>query len=902
MTTYKEDSGFNIGMAIMKVVSIPHISIIDNNYEQVDAVENRVLALKSSMKTLLNSVYSAYERVRKPYNNCYFSIEFRWVTVPVDNQPYKSDIQLFLILRGIKHNEIMDGLIEQIQSAFKTSLESNKYIIETITYEDFIANMPDLGVNVVSKALVKGEGIARLSSPMMPSCYTFDRLTPSSIDFHELVATLIKSSSVYLSFFLQPTFLQQQEQASIGNYNQQLSMLSGGINTGAMGNIAFVAAEKELELYSYYAHNLQSPLFEFFVLVSGNNVDVQQVSSSVIGMLGSNTSMLQERDVTNENISQHENLYYLPWRLSSDLKNNNAHQQYKNFAGALWRMPFIVTAEEASEFAYFPFATNQMSAGLIVNETIYDGRKYKDGIITSNGGEHSNPQNYIEIGELKGALGHKINLPLKEICKHLFVCGTPGMGKSTFSVGLLDRLWKNYDKDHRVPFLVIEPAKNEYRAMLQSIPELQVFTPGKDFISPFVLNPFIPPKGVVLQNYKSYLKSIFKAAVTSSEALSKIIEETIDNCYADFGWLDHYTSDDGAEVFGMDDFIKCFQTTFDEIGYKGEVQNMGKAGVLRLKSLARFFSNYNSISAEDILCKPTVIELNGIPDADEKAVMTTIILSYLFAYLDANRVGETQERLKNLILIEESHVLLSNISEKADGSANPSAEARKLIVNALAERRSQGVGFVIADQSPNAVGYEVVRLTGTKVAYRLVESGDKNLLGESISLTDAQKARLGRFTPGEAFIHGPGIDAEEIKTPNYRIDSNISISISDKGVAEHCQYWRVNGRQLMLRPYPQCALIKSCSNDCSLELCNLARQITRRIYRNNSIGKMTLVKELNANVLSSLEEQIKEGLNREPYSERLLQCVRAQLLRRVFYESHIPISIPKINAFIKSKN
>ena len=78
MTTYKEDSGFNIGMAIMKVVSIPHISIIDNNYEQVDAVENRVLALKSSMKTLLNSVYSAYERVRKPYNNCYFSIYFNF--------------------------------------------------------------------------------------------------------------------------------------------------------------------------------------------------------------------------------------------------------------------------------------------------------------------------------------------------------------------------------------------------------------------------------------------------------------------------------------------------------------------------------------------------------------------------------------------------------------------------------------------------------------------------------------------------------------------------------------------------------------------------------------------------------------------------------------------------------
>ena len=68
----------------------------------------------------------------------------------------------------------------------------------------------------------------------------------------------------------------------------------------------------------------------------------------------------------------------------------------------------------------------------------------------------------------------------------VMIIAGPGSGKTTFSVSLLDRLWK----EHQIPFLVIEPAKNEYRALVESIPDIQVFTPGKNYISPFVFNPF----------------------------------------------------------------------------------------------------------------------------------------------------------------------------------------------------------------------------------------------------------------------------------------------------------------------------------------------------------------------------------------------------------------------------
>ena len=54
-------------------------------------------------------------------------------------------------------------------------------------------------------------------------------------------------------------------------------------------------------------------------------------------------------------------------------------------------------------------------------------------------------------------------IPLNDFTKHGLIVGMPGSGKTTFSVSLLDRLWKQ----HHIPFLVIEPAKNEYRSLVR---------------------------------------------------------------------------------------------------------------------------------------------------------------------------------------------------------------------------------------------------------------------------------------------------------------------------------------------------------------------------------------------------------------------------------------------------
>ena len=552
---------------------------------------------------------------------------------------------------------------------------------------------------------------------------------------------------------------------------------------------------------------------------------------------------------------------------------------------SLYRLPYVITADESSGLFRIPIGTQRISAGLPINETESSSKTYADNLI--NAGD-------IEIGNLKSSGSNDtIGISLNDLAKHMLVVGTPGSGKTTFSVSLLDRLWK----DHHIPFLVIEPAKNEYRALIQSIPELQVFTPGKNFISPFVFNPFVPPKNVKLETYKSTLKTAFAAAVSMSTPLDKIFEEAINNCYSDFRWLDTYTVDDKGQTFNISDFIKCFQNTFDEIGYTGDARNIGRAGVVRLNSLSNLFDNYFSIPIQDLLEKPTIIELAAIENSDQKALIISLLLLSILAFVNSNYVG--QGGLKNVILLEEAHVLLDAESNASQGDANPSAIAQGLVKRMLAEIRSYGVGIVIADQSPRKVSTDVVALTDMKMVFRLVEATDKQIVADSMNMSEAQTQRLSRLKPGEAFLFFNRLDEpEEVITPDYRLENNIDITLTDEGIQKLSTYW--NDKQECLRPYPECMKTRYCTKTCDYARRILAREIARRIFvKNFKVGCSGF--EPVKKVFGQITNLVKAELNDEPFSRELLSCVKVHLWRKIRYGTKIPVrEVQIMNSLEKS--
>lgn len=879
MNNYKSlelNDGEFVGIGILEITSIPMQTILKERYQEGTDIENEY---RQGFSNFLTELHQNYQSFFSVYGNTEVSAELLWVTEPVANQPFKAKINLFMVLRALAGNESTAlAMVERLVNSSESMLKLYQYGFrqtDTIRLNELLGNIQMESM----EALVKDEAVENLQNQMLPYCYKYNRFNGFAHDLGIIVNSLIEYPHTVFSVQLIPTHYSTEEISVITSITPMLDTLSKGVMTQGVGNVSFSGADNLAETYKYYQNNKDGALFTYNITISGSRYAVEDLISKVHSSISYDSSVpvsLKHVRLSVEDIRFSDSFIPLPWVINELLiqtdRDSNIWTQSQGLQN-YYRLPYVITAEESSGLFRLPIGTARISAGLPVNETESSSKTYAGNLI--NAGD-------IEIGLLKSS-GNRdsIGISLKDLAKHMLVVGTPGSGKTTFSVSLLDRLWK----EHHIPFLVIEPAKNEYRALVQSIPELQVFTPGKNFISPFVFNPFVPPKNVKLETYKSTLKTAFAAAVSMSTPLDKIFEESINNCYSDFRWLDTYTVDDKGKTFNISDFIKCFQNTFEEIGYTGDAKNIGRAGVVRLNSLVNLFDNYHSIPIQDLLEKPTIIELAAIENSDQKALIISLLLLSVLAYVNSNYVGEGG--LKNVILLEEAHVLLDSESNAGQGDANPSAIAQGLVKRMLAEIRSYGVGIVIADQSPRKVSTDVVALTDMKMVFRLVEASDKQIISDSMNMSESQSQRLSRLKPGEAFLFFNRLDEpEEVITPDYRLNNNISISLSDEGISKLSSYWNDKGD--LLRPYPECAHSRYCPHSCDYGRRVLAKEIARRIFVRNFKPDTTDFEAIKR-VFGRITNLVKAELNDEPFSNELLVCVKVQLWRRIRYGTKIPI-------------
>lgn len=145
--------------------------------------------------------------------------------------------------------------------------------------------------------------------------------------------------------------------------------------------------------------------------------------------------------------------------------------EFRTILECPYRLPYVITAEEASEFFRLPIGSDRITAGLKINESGKGNKTYSSNII--NAGD-------ITVGKLRSSTkGDTIGFSLKDLAKHMLVVGTPGSGKTTFSVSLLDRLWK----DHNIPFLVIEPAKMSIEHWYKAYRNFRYLHPAKFYFS-----------------------------------------------------------------------------------------------------------------------------------------------------------------------------------------------------------------------------------------------------------------------------------------------------------------------------------------------------------------------------------------------------------------------------------
>lgn len=340
------------------------------------------------------------------------------------------------------------------------------------------------------------------------------------------------------------------------------------------------------------------------------------------------------------------------------------------------------------------------------------------------------------------------------MASHTFITGSTGTGKSNAVYHLLDEITKN----GQTTFLVVEPAKGEYKNVFGNRTDVQVFGTNPRETPLLRMNPFAFPENIHILEHIDRLVEIFNACWPMYAAMPAVLKDAIERSYQKVGW-DLRNSESEKGVFPtFFDLLDILPGVIEESHYSKDTQS-DYVGALctRVKSLTNGI--YGSVlCAEDALTDEALFDRNVVVDLSRVGSMETksLLMGILVMKLQEYRMCSSgmNSRLRHVTVLEEAHNLLRKTSaEQSQEGANLQGKSVEMLANAIAEMRTYGEGFIIADQAPGLLDMSVIRNTNTKIILRLPDEEDRKLVGKSAALKEAQIDELSKLPLGVAAVY-----------------------------------------------------------------------------------------------------------------------------------------------------
>lgn len=409
------------------------------------------------------------------------------------------------------------------------------------------------------------------------------------------------------------------------------------------------------------------------------------------------------------------------------------------------------TALSGKELAYSLNFPKKSVPGLPVIECASFGRN----VSTFDG---TQPQQGLCIGKVFHMHREeriKTFLSKDSLTSHTFVTGSTGAGKTNTVCRILDQAL-----DQQIEFLVIEPAKGEYKDVYGGCEDVNVFGTNPEFTPLLRINPFSFPSGIHVLEHLDRLVEIFNVCWPMYAAMPAVLKDAVARSYEDCGW-DLAASDNpyGADLFPcFADVARNVREILDSSEYDAENKGAYKGSLLtRLDSLTNGLNGMmlssNEVDASVLFDANTVIDLSRIGSAETKSLLMGLLVLKLQEHRMAEKKGMNQP-LRHLTVLEEAHNLLKrSSSSQGSESGDLTGKSVEMISNAIAEMRTYGEGFIIADQAPGLLDMAAIRNTNTKIIHRLPDLSDRELAGRAANLNDQQIVELARLPKGVAAIY-----------------------------------------------------------------------------------------------------------------------------------------------------
>lgn len=359
------------------------------------------------------------------------------------------------------------------------------------------------------------------------------------------------------------------------------------------------------------------------------------------------------------------------------------------------------------------------------------------------------------MGEVFGS--SRVRLNLETLTSHCFITGSTGSGKSNTTYKLIEEVTR---PGNDIKFLVIEPAKGEYKLAFGKMPGLNIFTTNPRFYSMLSINPFEFDGEIHVLEHLDRLIEIFSACWPLYAAMPAVLKSAFERAYIMHGWdLNHSSYQDlgNGKFPDFRDVVEVLPVILNESEFSAETRgNYIGSLVTRVESLTNGLAgqifNGAAVPDETLFDENTIVDLSRVGSAETKALIMGVLVLKLSEFRQAASKG-TNLPLRHITIMEEAHNLLKRTStEQGQESANVQGKSVEMISNSIAEMRTYGEGFIIVDQSPTAVDISAIKNTNTKIVMRLPEASDCEAVGRSIGLNDRQIAELSRLDQGVAAI------------------------------------------------------------------------------------------------------------------------------------------------------
>lgn len=364
------------------------------------------------------------------------------------------------------------------------------------------------------------------------------------------------------------------------------------------------------------------------------------------------------------------------------------------------------------------------------------------------------PEDRITLGKVfdLGQITNKtVELDNRSLNMHTFITGSTGSGKSNTVYQMLTELHQD-----KIPFLVVEPAKGEYKDVFGNWDDVNVYSSNPNVAELININPFKFPESIHVLEHVDGLVEIFSVCWPMYDAMPAFFKDAILKSYESVGWDLGSSTFDGDEVEYPDFEILVEQLEYliNSSDYASDIKsNYRGALITRVKSLTvglnKFIFTNEQTPYEKLFDENCILDISRIKSSETKALIMGLVVYILNEYRMYTKKGNNSG-LKHVTVLEEAHNLLKNTSSTDSSLIGKSVE---MLTNTIAEIRTYGEGFIIVDQSPSSVDIAAIKNTNTKIVLRTPEGNDRDAVGRSIGLTNDQVNEIAKLPSGVAVVY-----------------------------------------------------------------------------------------------------------------------------------------------------